>query len=357
MPRIRSVHPGLFIDDAFMELSMAARMLLIGIWVQADDHGIFEWRPRSLRAAIFPGDGGDLDIAALLTELEGQNCIKRFEDGGKAFGAARNFCAFQRPRDPSYRYPLPQSLHGYVAIDRIKATSSPQANSGTTAVPPQSPCEPTEIAPHRSRSRSGKREKQNPAEKESVVVVAPQAEEAAPKVLADASETTTTTVLKPAPQATGGLGRLLGKPLAADWVPDETTQKRVLDDFGMTFEAINAELPAFHALNVQNGTLSRDWNATFYLFAKRWKERQAKTAAPRIELSRGVSERVKPPEQFTEAEWDGIVAFYAQTGRWARNAGPDPMSPACICPKDILARHEVNLETGERRIPPRKVSA
>jgi hypothetical protein len=33
MAHIRSVHPGLFIDDAFLELSMGARVLLIGIWV------------------------------------------------------------------------------------------------------------------------------------------------------------------------------------------------------------------------------------------------------------------------------------------------------------------------------------
>jgi hypothetical protein len=34
MPRIRSVHPGLFTDEAFVTVSMAARVLLIGVWTR-----------------------------------------------------------------------------------------------------------------------------------------------------------------------------------------------------------------------------------------------------------------------------------------------------------------------------------
>lgn len=33
MARIRSVHPGLYTDEAFMTLSMAARVLIVGLWL------------------------------------------------------------------------------------------------------------------------------------------------------------------------------------------------------------------------------------------------------------------------------------------------------------------------------------
>lgn len=48
------------------------------------------------------------------------------------------------------------------------------------------------------------------------------------------------------------------------------------------------------------------------------------------------------PEEYTEAIWDGLAKFYARTGHWSRDAGPDPTSRACKCPKAILDRYDVN---------------
>jgi hypothetical protein len=115
MARIRSVHPGLFIDDAFMELSLGARLLLIGIWVQCDDHGVFEWRPKSLKAAIFPGD--DITMPELMLELVLNSCIIKVQIDGKDYGAVRNFCKYQRPKKPTYRYPFTEQFRTYVAFD------------------------------------------------------------------------------------------------------------------------------------------------------------------------------------------------------------------------------------------------
>ena len=33
MARIRSIHPGIWTDEAFVELSALARLLYIGLWV------------------------------------------------------------------------------------------------------------------------------------------------------------------------------------------------------------------------------------------------------------------------------------------------------------------------------------
>src|SRR5258705_9379383 len=118
MGRIRSVHPGLFKDEAVMELSMTARFLAIGIWTLADDHGVFEWKPKVIRAELFPGD--NVEIEALLDELVRQGCIVRFEDSGRAYGAIRNFLVYQRPPPPSYPPPFSQAIARYAGEGRPK---------------------------------------------------------------------------------------------------------------------------------------------------------------------------------------------------------------------------------------------
>lgn len=114
MSRIRSIHPGLFTDEAFMSASAHARLLIIGIWTEAWDDGVFEWKPLTLKARIFPVDS--VDVPALLSELEGLCFIRKFEAGGKAYGAVRNFRKYQRPKKPNKSEVLPNDLVSYVAI-------------------------------------------------------------------------------------------------------------------------------------------------------------------------------------------------------------------------------------------------
>lgn len=99
MPRIRSIHPGLFTDEAFMSASPMARILMIGLWTEAWDDGAFEWKPLVIKARVFPADG--CDVSELLAELEALNVIKKVERGGKTYGLIRNFRKYQRPRKPN----------------------------------------------------------------------------------------------------------------------------------------------------------------------------------------------------------------------------------------------------------------
>lgn len=329
MARIRSVHPELFLDDAFMELSPDARLLAIGIWTQCDDHGIFEWKPKYLKAVVCPAD--NVDVVALLGDLVEQNCIKRFTEGGREYGAVRNFCLYQRPKKPYFKHPFPDWCRTYVAIDRRKEQEI--ANEPPPKSPPVTPSSPTsgEKPPHRRGEKSSGEKGTNPTDiKKPVVVVVPDAS-------AEKSTTTTTAAPKTVQgKASGGLGSIMGRPLPVEWTPNDETCGRVALDFGMMLDDINAELPTFHALNVQNGTLSQDWSATFYLFAKRWKERAARTA-PRLELSKAPA-----TSPLTETDWNGACKLYAATGRWSHQFGPDPTSPACRCPPAILEKHMPN---------------
>ncbi len=115
MSRIRSIHPGTFTDDEFMGLPALAKVLLFGIWTEADDQGVFAWKPRTLKARLLPNDECDLDD--LLTKLEAGRFVQRFEHSGSSWGAVRNFRKFQRPQKPTAINPLPEELRSYVCLD------------------------------------------------------------------------------------------------------------------------------------------------------------------------------------------------------------------------------------------------
>jgi hypothetical protein len=135
MARIRSVHPGLFTDEAFAALSMAARVLLLGIWTESDDHGVFEWKPITLKMRILPVDNAD--VGALLDELVTIDVVKKFEIGGKSFGLVRNFCKYQRPKKPNYKFVLPDELRTYSGVSDDGAEPVPYQFGTGGEIPPQ----------------------------------------------------------------------------------------------------------------------------------------------------------------------------------------------------------------------------
>lgn len=114
MARIRSVHPGLFTDEAFVSLSMTARVLYIGIWTEADDHGVFEWKPLQFKMRLMPADTAD--VSALMDEMARCNSVKRFTSEDKSYGLVRNFCKYQRPKKPKYTHFMPQELRTYAGL-------------------------------------------------------------------------------------------------------------------------------------------------------------------------------------------------------------------------------------------------
>jgi hypothetical protein len=60
----------------------------------------------------------------------------------------------------------------------------------------------------------------------------------------------------------GNLGAVMGRPLPAEWVPDDALREKVSADFGMTVENVNAELPS--SLTHQSGSASGTLLPLFY---------------------------------------------------------------------------------------------
>lgn len=114
MSRIRSIHPGFFTDERLVSTSVTARLLFIGIGVEADDKGVFEWKPITLKMRLFPAD--NVDIAMLLEELISAGVITAYEIDGRKYGAIRNFRRHQRPKTPNDIHPIPDNLRKYVGL-------------------------------------------------------------------------------------------------------------------------------------------------------------------------------------------------------------------------------------------------
>jgi hypothetical protein len=133
MARIRSLHPGQASDEDFVAMSVQARLFCLLLRCHADDQGIFEWKPKTLKMKIFPAD--NIDVVPLLDDLVANRQIMRFEVGGGSYGAIRNFRKYQRPKKPSNSYPLPDDMRTYVGL----STSNPPPVENQFSTEPENP--------------------------------------------------------------------------------------------------------------------------------------------------------------------------------------------------------------------------
>lgn len=157
MARIRSVHPGLWTDEEFVSCSPLARLLLIGLWNEADDQGVFEWKPVSLKMRLMPMDS--VDVGELLAELVGVRAVAPFKYEDKKFGAIRNFRKYQRPKSPNAIHPLPAEFRNYVGLsDAIGEIGGDEP----TPIPPKGENPPQMEDGGKEKEEDGKESPPNP---------------------------------------------------------------------------------------------------------------------------------------------------------------------------------------------------
>ena len=95
MARIRTVKPEFFDDPDVIDLTLAARLLFIGLWTQADRRGRLLDEPRRLKLRLMPCD--NVDVNALIDELAKANLVVRYEGDGRNIIWIKNFERHQRP--------------------------------------------------------------------------------------------------------------------------------------------------------------------------------------------------------------------------------------------------------------------
>ena len=107
MARIRTIKPEFFDDPGVGRLVPVARLLFIGLWTQADSAGRLKDEPVRLKVRLAPYDNVDVD--ALLTELEAAGLIQRYEAANERVIQIVTFSKHQRPhpKEPPSVLPAP----------------------------------------------------------------------------------------------------------------------------------------------------------------------------------------------------------------------------------------------------------
>lgn len=100
--RARNIKPGFFLNCELAELDFASRLLFIGLWCYADREGRFEWKPKQIKATIFPYD--NVNIEKLLCNLMSLHFIT-CHDG---VGYIENFKKHQNPHPHEAKSVLPE---------------------------------------------------------------------------------------------------------------------------------------------------------------------------------------------------------------------------------------------------------
>lgn len=287
MARIRSIHPGLFTDEAFAGLSMAARVLLLGLWTEADDQGVFDWKPVTLKMRLMPVD--NVSIPELLLELEANEIIRRFSQDGRELGAVRNFCKYQRPKTPKYRQLKSADIRNYVA------SKYPLAEATEAEVEPF----PQKVEMAAQMEEGGCRREEV---KESIPTPsAPNASEAFLRFKAVW------------PKRDG----------ANPWQPAEK-KFNALVKTGVDPEIMIAAAKSLAREEFARGNIGTKFipQAITWLNQQRFQDHAAVAFDARAPL-----------------DWDAVLTSYKKFGHWSREAGPDLSSPACRAPKDMLEKY------------------
>jgi len=96
--RARNIKPAFFKNEDLAECQPMARLLFVGLWCMSLKEGIIEYRPKKIKAEIFPYEDGKCNIEKLLEQLSKFQLITFYEnDTQKRIILVNNFLKHQKP--------------------------------------------------------------------------------------------------------------------------------------------------------------------------------------------------------------------------------------------------------------------
>jgi hypothetical protein len=145
MARARTIKPGFFLNEDLSDLTPYARLFFIGLWTQADRNGVVEYRPRRLKAELFPHEA--VEIGALAVELHGKKFLEMWDYGGTKYIIIPTFSKHQRPHPDERAGDFPQlSEMTRVYPNTVGKNGEPWENTASCASYP-SPYSPSPSYP------------------------------------------------------------------------------------------------------------------------------------------------------------------------------------------------------------------
>jgi 5-methylcytosine-specific restriction endonuclease McrA len=123
MARIRTIKPEFWTDEKIVQLPYEARLLFIGIWNFADDHGCLWDEPERIRMQVLPNDA--VDISGLLDLLCASDLLEVYESSDeKRIFRVTHFNDHQKvdhptpskiPRESSRKLSIPNNVRRAIA--------------------------------------------------------------------------------------------------------------------------------------------------------------------------------------------------------------------------------------------------
>lgn len=95
MARTRNLKPAFFKNEDLAECDPVVRLLFAGLWTLADREGRLEYRPKRIRAELFPYDS--FDVAGMLDQLAARGFIGFYEVDGQKYVEIPTFTQHQNP--------------------------------------------------------------------------------------------------------------------------------------------------------------------------------------------------------------------------------------------------------------------
>lgn len=112
MARIRSIKPDFWTSEQVMECSPIARLMFVGMWNFADDHGRMPCAPKTIKAQIFPSDDIDsANVRRMVDELSSNGLVRLYEVDGKEFLLITGWHHQKIDKRQAAKYPEPPKEH------------------------------------------------------------------------------------------------------------------------------------------------------------------------------------------------------------------------------------------------------
>lgn len=138
MARARTIKPAFFRNEEMSECTPFARLLFIGLWTLADRNGTLEYKPKRIRAELFPYDA--VNVHDLAVELHGKKFLVMYESGEQWFIHIPAFTKHQRPhpKEPAGDFPQPPCWEP-LCVKAVKKHGEPEKNTASCAIPSFNP--------------------------------------------------------------------------------------------------------------------------------------------------------------------------------------------------------------------------
>ena len=125
MARIRSIKPDFWTSEQVMECSPITRLMFIGMWNFADDHGRLPYSPKTIKAQIFPADDIDAaNVRRMIDELSTNDLVRLYTVDDKEFLLITGWKHQKIDKRQPAKYPDPpneqsSNVRRTVSTDRI----------------------------------------------------------------------------------------------------------------------------------------------------------------------------------------------------------------------------------------------